>query len=434
MLSDKRTYVMIFYNKNGPGAGIVFIRVSLRISSGFLRGKHFCYFQKGVTGMAKRIVEGLWDCSYCQTKAIGGLTKICPCCGHPQDKDIRFYMGNKKRYLEADLAAQYGQGPDWVCPYCGSLNRIRYKFCSGCGAPKDSAEDDYFTNTSRADAAQKPGTEAGAAPAETRHMDRVTSGNKGPKGRSGDSRDMKTESGKRFRISIKTIIFAILALVMLVFLVDTFLPRKYSADVQYSLWVRKVYIEEWRTVQESDWGVPEGGRVYDERSEIHHYDQVLDHYETRTRTVSESVYDGEDTHTSYVNNGDGTFTEETWSTPRYRTEYYTENYEEPVYRDEPVYRTKYYYEIEKWVENREEISQGINDTPYWPEYTLADNERTGYTGEIYGLSLKASKEKTYLAYLPQEQWETFEAGDQVEIKVVGDEVKEINGLETEDRG
>ena len=111
--------------------------------------------------MSKRIVEGLWDCKYCDTKAIGGLTKHCPGCGHPQDEDTKFYMGEKKNYLEEELASQYGQGADWVCEYCGSLNRFHYKYCANCSSPKETAEKDYFTAKAEAEEKQNKKEEKG---------------------------------------------------------------------------------------------------------------------------------------------------------------------------------------------------------------------------------------------------------------------------------
>ena len=44
--------------------------------------------------------------------------------------------------------------------------------------------------------------------------------------------------------------------------------------------------------------------------------------------------------------GNGYFEEETISTPVYETYYETEEYQEPIYRDEPVYAMKYYYDID----------------------------------------------------------------------------------------
>ena len=353
--------------------------------------------------MAKRIVEGLWDCAYCGTKAIGGLTKHCPCCGHPQDEGTTFYLGTRKNYLESELAAEYGQGPDWVCPYCGSLNRIRFKYCAGCGAAKESAEDDYFTSKEK-----------------KKKQDSVS------EALQNEQKQAPKKSTPKKRLPL---VLALIALFFVTLLI-VFWPRNYTGEVRATAWAREIDIEAYRTVQESDWTVPDGGRVYNQRSEIHHYRQVLDHYETRTRRVSEQVYDGEETHTSYTNNGDGTFSEETWTTPRYRTEYHTETYQEPIYRDEPVFATKYYYEIERWVTDREEKSEGADSTPYWPQYTLASNERTGFIGEAYTISIYV-KDKRYSVSLPLEWWETFKSGDTVDITVSGGKVTKINGREVE---
>lgn len=100
--------------------------------------------------MGERIVEGLWDCKYCDTKGIDGLTKHCTRCGHPQDDDVKFYLVEKKNYVDEDLAKEYSQGADWICPYCNSLNRVHFKYCSNCGAEKESSEKDYFSNQEKA--------------------------------------------------------------------------------------------------------------------------------------------------------------------------------------------------------------------------------------------------------------------------------------------
>lgn len=382
--------------------------------------------------MADRIVEGLWDCPYCGTKAIGGLTKSCPCCGHPQDSGTKFYLGKKKKYLEASLSAQYGQGPDWICPYCGSLNRIRFKYCSGCGAPKDSSEDDYFSIKARAEQASS-GSSNGNTNGNVLENGHDKAG--GKENRKADRKareEARAADRERRKAAFKKRLPFILAglLAFFAILLFIFWPRNYKAEVSGTAWAREIDIEAYRTVQESDWTVPSGGRVYDEKTEIHHYRDVLDHYVTRTRQVSEQVYDGEDTHTSYTDNGDGTFTESTYSTPRYRTEYHTETYEEPVYRSEPVYATKYYYDIDKWIVDREEKSEGADNEPYWPEYTLAENERTGYIGEAYILAVRV-KDKVYRTSLPLEWWEPFHKGDKVEVTVQAGKITKVNGQEVE---
>ena len=39
-----------------------------------------------------RIVEGRWNCQYCQTKEILGRHQSCPNCGRPRDKDFKPYL------------------------------------------------------------------------------------------------------------------------------------------------------------------------------------------------------------------------------------------------------------------------------------------------------------------------------------------------------
>ena len=126
-----------------------------------------------------------------------------------------------------------------------------------------------------------------------------------------------------------------------------FIPREYDVSVVEKTWSRTINLEELRTVEESDWSVPSGGRTLYTQQEIHHHDNVLDHYETKTKTESYQVISGYETHSSYSNNGNGTFTEHSYKTPIYSTEYRTVTYEEPVYKSVPVYKTKYYYEIDK---------------------------------------------------------------------------------------
>lgn len=95
--------------------------------------------------MSGKKVEGYWDCTYCDTKGIGGLTKVCPNCGNPQAKNLKFYLKpGAKKYLAPEIADNYGKGADWVCAFCGSFNRYNATICENCGAGKADSEEDYF--------------------------------------------------------------------------------------------------------------------------------------------------------------------------------------------------------------------------------------------------------------------------------------------------
>jgi len=216
-------------------------------------------------------------------------------------------------------------------------------------------------------------------------------------------------------LAILAVIIGIVALVM---------PKDYSATIAAKKWNRTIAIEEYKTVEESDWSIPSGGRQLYTKSEIKSYRQVLDHYETKTKEVPYQVQDGYET--TYTDNGNGTFTEH--STPKYKTEYRTETYEEPVYREEPVYATKYYYEIDKWTHTRDVKSEGAEDAPYWGETALTDKEREGKKTEKYELVIeveKKKKTKQYTYSLSQAEWENYKKGQKVTVTIKLGDVEEI---------
>ena len=140
--------------------------------------------------------------------------------------------------------------------------------------------------------------------------------------------------------------------------------------------------------------------------------------ETKTRQVSYEVLDGYDeVITGYTDNGNGTFTENTTQVPRYRTEYKTETYEEPVYREEPVYATKYYYEIDRWVKTRRVTTTGDDKEPYYGEVVLDIKEREGGRIEKYSLICHNSKGKNVSYTITKEEWQKLSIGDTIKAKV-----------------
>jgi len=397
--------------------------------------------------MSERIVEGLWNCKYCGADAIGGLQKYCPNCGHPQDKDTKFYLGEKKRYLNEDEIKKVGTDPDWACDYCTTLNNAQFKYCKNCGAAKEKETKDYFDlrdvekqkekcteNYSTSNAYESEDAELyeykyneDKSSFVTKPIDefphileepkRSTSKNHNPKIR---------ERGVKIGSVLGVAAFAVLIMAMI--LIWAFTPRQYEGIVSEKSWERGVSIEEYKTVTESAWdSVPSGGRLLYTDDEIRSYDKVFSHYETKSRQVAEQVFDGYDEHVSYSDNGNGTFTEHVTQTPKYRTEYKTEYYEEAVYKDVPVYDTKYYYEIERWIYDRTEDSDGVNNIPYWPDYKLDSNERVFDKEESYQFDIYVeSKDKTYTYYCENQfEWEQYILNQDVDITVSAGMVIEI---------
>ncbi len=91
-----------------------------------------------------KIIEGLWDCTFCGNKRIRAGQKTCPDCGHPQDENTKFYMPDEIKYVSEEEAEKISRNPDWQCSFCGSLNSDDLNVCKNCGATKEDSERNYF--------------------------------------------------------------------------------------------------------------------------------------------------------------------------------------------------------------------------------------------------------------------------------------------------
>lgn len=359
--------------------------------------------------MADKVVKGYWDCPYCSSREIDGLVDFCPNCGVHKPKDVKYYLkGNvttnttysKSQVPDSDVLSEKelekagiskeecdGKHKEWVCDFCGSLNNWADNVCSSCGSQKDESDTLYGGEK-----------KSGEEPKEPQHTE--------------NSQDKEQPSvwDKIKRSFVKNRKAAAIVTVIVAVLSVMFFPYKKVVTVKSFAWERNISLEEYKTVQESDWNVPAGGRVYDEKTEIKSYVSVVDHYETVWETKTREVFDHNETSTTYSDNGNGTFTEHTTTTPVYRTETYQESHEEPVYRQDPVYATKYYYDIDKWVDTGNDYpSSGKDHKPYWNEdyKPMADNIRDTDRSETYTVKLDNGKtqEKSY------SEWKNMKIGD-----------------------
>ena len=312
--------------------------------------------------MSGKIVVGYWDCSYCNTTGINGLERTCPNCGCPVSKDVKYYLKpRKKTYLDPETAKDYGKSPNWVCAYCGGYNRYNSSVCENCGANKGSSEENYFgkklhQSVDSFDTSMKEDTYRESELSLSSYYEDDSSDNS-----SDDSDQYYSNSHEKtftnncpknylkklndvlHLINPKVLLIslggfvALISIIML--LISVFTPKVYNAQITNKTWYRSISIEELRTIEESDWYVPNGARVYFYQDEIRRYDQKIDHYETISYGVEKEVFDHYEYE--YVDNGDGTFTE--ISIPIYKTVYETVYEDVPVYVDVPDYDTKYYY-------------------------------------------------------------------------------------------
>lgn len=344
---------------------------------------------------------GYWDCKYCDTKKILGTERICPNCGRPRGKETKFYLDKSNLVeLTSEQAETKNKGADWLCPFCDTLNSTLDNVCKSCGSPRTESKKDYFNMNDK-----EPEPEPEQDYKFKLHSDIP-----------------KKVIDWLWKIGIGALV--VLAVSAVVWL---FMPKISDFTVTEKSWQYTQKIESYETVRESDWSLPSSARLVDKKAEIHHYDSEFDHYETRIRQVSEQVLDGYDEVCSYDDNGDGSFSESCSDVPRYRTEYHTETYEEPVYKDVPVYATKYYYDIDKWIYKTSATSSGVNNEPYWKEVILKDNERIGEKIEEYWISGYKKKPTKIDKYkIDGGSWEQIEMGKIYEIKTSAGQLIDIS--------
>ena len=349
-----------------------------------------------------KLVMAYWDCPVCGNKGIRGDVTNCPSCGRARG-EVQFYMkgyteGETREenersdveYLDEEQAKYVSKNPDWYCSFCNSLNSDNAEFCSNCGSSRADSEANYFEMLQK-----KKEREA----AETAAQPQVSSSQQKPS-----------------RSPMKVLLVVLLAIIALFMWLN---GNKTSGDLTVTSlqWARNINIEENRMYQESGWELPAGAEQTDARSELHHYDSVLSHYESVEVQRSRQVVDHYETYYTYTDNGNGTFTEVPHERPVYTTEYYTETVQQPVYQQIPRYQTKYYYNIWLWTPSRDVTASGEDHNTFWPEVELGENEREGQRTEAYTFTVEHRKNKgapeTYR--LAESDWMNINVNDNLFI-------------------
>jgi hypothetical protein len=360
--------------------------------------------------------EGRWDCTYCVNIGILGRYTTCTGCARSRPERVKFYLPEDEAEVVDEKLLNLANGEaDWVCRYCDSSNRAQYSSCQHCASPREAE------NPSQAvveyDLAQTPRQGDNAEPAPASVVEPAKEG----------------RSYWRYALGCLGIIIAGFALLC----GFTIYAGFYTDDVQLTVeevsWSRQIPIEEYRTVVEEDWTLPAGGRMTTQEERIHHHDEVLDHYENKTREVCEQVKTGTRTYTcGSTNKGNGFFEDKKCTEAVYERQCHNESYRDPVYRKEPVYQTWYTYEIEKWILDRTETASGQDHDAHWPEFNLVENEREGQRVESYEVHFVDAEGENYIQALPYEEWLKFKEDTQYSGKVdfFGD-VVEIEGRKIE---
>ncbi len=346
------------------------------------------------------IKEGRWDCQYCGTIGNLGRHRNCKNCNRSRPEGTQFYLADDAEVTDKTLQRQALVGPDWICSFCGTSNAADITVCASCGAPRDA--------TSPVQKVKKYGV--GQAP---KRGDMSFDEDQGQA-----SAPEKPKS--KFKLPAVAIVaiaaVAVVCLGVVAFLI--FGGRNADATVSGFQWERTVNIEAYKTITEEDWSLPTTARLISQREEIHHYDQVIDHYETRQREVSEQVKVGTESYVCGERDlGNGFFEDVMCDRDVYETQTHTETYDEPIYVNVPVYQTLYVYDIDKWVVDRTEVAAGRDHQPYWPTAELEEDEREGEKTESYLVEFTDSEDKRYEWETPLAEWQKFEEGQSIVLKL-----------------
>jgi hypothetical protein len=189
--------------------------------------------------------------------------------------------------------------------------------------------------------------------------------------------------------------------------------------VQDKYWTRTVQVERLGPVEETGTALPEGARLIQSWREVVRHEDVLDHYETRTRQVSERVQVGTREYVCGQRDmGNGYFEDITCTEPEYDTEYRTETYQEPVYRREPVYGTMYRYRVDRWSPDTLLKEGGARDEPpAWPAVRLREKQREGARTEEYVVLARDTAGTLHTVHMPLEEYRAQRIGQAVLLRV-----------------
>jgi len=346
------------------------------------------------------VYVGRWDCTSCGYKGVLGPETECTNCGADRPKNVKFYMADDNDIVQdPELLKKARGGANWVCSYCTENNEASVTTCKSCGNNRNAAEDKKL---------------------EVKEYSSSNVPRFGDNTKDKKQNQSQTVNKPPRKLNKKGCLIALAIFALIVFFFGQ--SNEIFVTVESFKWERTIEVEKREKVEEEDWQIPSGGKQISSFRDIHHYNSILDHYETRTRTQTR-VVGSEEYVCGKKDMGNGYF-EDKYCT-RDITESYQEEYEEPVYRKEPVYQTKYRYSIYRWNPTNSATSNGSNQNAEWADinYVEADpNLRESKRHGIYTVFVIDEKNERHQHEIPEKKWKSIEKGSELKAKrgLVGD--------------
>jgi hypothetical protein len=323
---------------------------------------------------------------------VKGPETECPNCGADRPKNVKFYMAAEEDIVQDPAVLRRARGgADWRCSFCGQNNPNDVKICKDCGNPRSASDKQLAVKTYASKDVPRSGD-------GTRDLSKPVEETPPPKSKKG--------------CFVALGIFSMVIIVLLLLSWNTTI----EVAVEGFEWKQSIQVEEKRNVQEEAWSIPSNGTIVTSFQAIHHYNQVLDHYETRTRTEQRAV-GSEEYVCGQKDLGNGYFEDQYCSRTLY--EDYQVDYEEAIYRDEPVYQTKYRYTIDRWFPINSIVTQDKNHAPQWGNtVNIRTNESLREAGRKggYTIIIQDYKKENHAHEIPLSWWQKLAVGDKIKAK------------------
>jgi hypothetical protein len=297
--------------------------------------------------------EMLWDCRFCSTKKLLGLThRHCPNCGAPQDPSARYFPSDAEKVAVQDHVYA---GADRLCPACATPNGAKANCCGNCGSPLDAGK----AAAMRKDQVHAEGQAFGGETAAVARAERA--GQPAPGALTAGFAPAAPASGGALK---GVIVAAVVVLLCGLVFAMCFWKKAVSVAVVSQTWEREIQIEQLAARTESSWcdQLPAGASDVSRSREVRSQKQVKD---------------GEVCATRRKDNGDGTFKQVKECSPKFK--------------NEPVYDDKCSYKVNTWGYERSEKTSGksIAEPRAWPVVRLTR------TGSSVGSEREGTRKATY---------------------------------------
>lgn len=282
------------------------------------------------------VYEMFWDCPACGTEKLLGKThRHCPNCGSAQDPDARYFPPESEKVAVADHKFV---GRDLVCAHCETPNSAAAAHCTNCGAQIGDGDDE------------------GVVLVHEREEDEAEPGPPPPR--------PSSPWGKLMGIGmLGFVLFSLFCCCLTIFW-----TRDGEAELTGRSWERNIAIERYASRADGAWC-----------DSMPHDAYGVSRSQKQRSTVS--IPDGEDCSLVNTDNGDGTYSQSTQCTTRYR--------------QEPVYDDWCSYTVDRWGHDHWETAKGDQSSmPRWPPTSVSDCRSLGCTRE-------GSRVETYTLFLEE---------------------------------